>query len=44
MELELRTEDWAAPGSGSDEALDGALRDFRHWVMKVLASTDDELT
>jgi hypothetical protein len=44
MELELRTEDWAPPGSGSDEALDRALADFRRWVMDVLASTNDELT
>jgi hypothetical protein len=44
MELELRTEDWAPPGSGNDQALDRALADFRRWVMEVLASTDDQLT
>jgi hypothetical protein len=44
MELELRTEDWAPPGSGSDEALDRALADFRSWAMEVLASTDDDMT
>jgi|Tabmets5t2r1_1033131.scaffolds.fasta_scaffold09098_2 hypothetical protein len=44
VELGLRTEDWAPPGSGSDEALDRALADFRSWVIEVLMSTDDELT
>jgi len=44
MELELRTEDWAPPGSASDEALYKALADFRSWVTAVLASTDDERT
>ena len=44
MELKLRTEDWAPAGSASDQALDGALDDFRSWVMEVLASTVDERT
>jgi len=44
MELEPRTEDWAPPGSASDEALDRALTGFREWVMDVLSSTADQRT
>jgi len=44
MELELRTEDWAPPGSASDQNLDHALTEFREWVVEVLASTDDQRT
>jgi hypothetical protein len=44
MELEVRTEVWAPPGSASDQALDKALADFRSWVMEVSASTDGERT
>jgi hypothetical protein len=43
-ELELRTEDWAQPGSASAEALDRALAAFESWVADVLGSTDDERT
>jgi hypothetical protein len=44
MELELRTEGWAPPGSASDENLDPALTDFQTWARQVLVSTDDQRT
>jgi hypothetical protein len=42
MELELRTEAWAPPGSASDERLSNALADFRAWVVEVLSKTSSE--
>jgi hypothetical protein len=42
MELELRTESWAPAGSASDEQLSAAMRDYRLWVERVLATTNDE--
>lgn len=44
MELELRTEPWAPPGSASDIALQTALDDFVTWVQMILATTDDNRT
>jgi hypothetical protein len=41
MELELRTEGWAPPGSSSDERLNEALRVYRRWAEQVLSETDN---
>jgi hypothetical protein len=42
MELELRTENWAPPGSANDDNLRGAIADYRVWASNVLATTDNE--
>ena len=42
MELELRTENWAPPGSASDDNLRRAITDYRAWASNVLATTNDE--
>ena len=44
MELELRTEGWAPPGSASDERLREALGSYRQWVETVLARSDNQRT
>lgn len=36
MELELRTEPWAPPGSPSDERLNSGLLNFRNWIKRKL--------
>ena len=38
MELELRTESWAAPGAASDHRLRAALTHYRRWVEATLAA------
>ena len=38
MEMELRTEPWAPPGSASDERLSRGLEAFSDWVRRLLAA------
>jgi len=41
-EHELRTEDWAPRGLGSDESLARSLGEFRQWVIFVLSNSAED--